>query len=89
MIVDLVNASFECVAAVLMWLNVVRIRRDKCVRGVSIASSTFTTIWATWSLVYYPALGQWLSAGAACVILTARVVWLLEWYRLTYWCTRT
>ena len=66
---DLINGSFEAVAA-LFTLNHCRVLlRDRAVAGVSIASMAFFTLWGVWNLWFYPHLGQtWSFAGG--VLLT-------------------
>lgn len=78
---DVINAGFELFGAVAAWANVVRIRRDRYVSGVSIPSMAFFASWGVWNLVYYPHLGQWLSAGAGLLLVIANITWLLLYIR--------
>jgi len=66
---DLINGSFEAVAA-LMTLNHSRVLlRDKAVAGVSVASMAFFTLWGIWNLWFYPHLGQtWSFAGGVLLV---------------------
>ena len=58
---DVGNGLFESVGAVVCWLNVARLRRDKQVKGVCWSVQVFFTAWGFWNLYYYPSLNQWLS----------------------------
>lgn len=86
---DLINGSFEAVAA-LFTLNHCRVlRHDKAVAGVSVASMAFFTAWGVWNLWYYPSLGQTWSfvGGVMLVVANAVYVALLlrfsgAWWRL-------
>lgn len=80
---DLVNGLFELVAGIAAFYNCYVIRRDKMVRGVSIASTFFFTSWGAWNLYYYPSLDQTLSFYGGVVIFAANAlyVYLLLSYR--------
>ena len=67
---DLINGSFEAVAA-LFTLNHCRVLlRDRAVAGVSIASMAFFTLWGVWNLWFYPHLGQtWSFAGGVLLVM--------------------
>ena len=67
---DLINGSFEAVAA-LFTLNHCRVLlRDRAVAGVSIASMAFFTLWGVWNLWFYPHLGQaWSFAGGVLLVI--------------------
>lgn len=77
---DAVNGSFEALGALLILLNVRRLRLDRRVAGVSFAPTAYFTIWGLWNLYYYPALDQWLSFAGGCAITMANAAWLvLAW----------
>jgi len=59
---DLINAVFELSGAVLTWLSVARLYRDKKVRGVYWPAMALFATWGGWNLIYYPVLGQWVQA---------------------------
>lgn len=79
---DLGNGAFELLGGFSIWANVVRIRRDKKIRGVDWRITGFFTTWGFWNLWYYPSLGQWLSFSGGLVIVIANVVWL--YYAIKY-----
>ena len=66
---DIINGGFEALAAFFVLLHVLKLRHDKQVKGVSVLAVFFFTAWGVWNaLVYYPALGQWMSwAGGIAV----------------------
>jgi len=73
---DLVNASFEFMAS-LMIINHCRVLiKDQQVKGVSVISTIFFTIWVFWNLYYYPSLGQWWSFLGGVLMVFANSLWV-------------
>ena len=58
---DIINGLFEFGGCIFLFLNCLKIYRDKCFRGVSPIPFVFYTLWGYWNLVYYPSLGQYWS----------------------------
>lgn len=81
--IDLVNCLFELVGAVLAWMNVRRLIRDKVIHGVYWQTWVFLTIWNVWSDIFYLSLGQHLSLFACLVLTSANATWvaLALWYK--------
>lgn len=73
---DLINGTFEFVGGVLLIGNVIRLQRDKVVRGVSWIPVGFFTSWGAWNLYYYPWLGQWFSFAGGLLIVIVNSIWL-------------
>lgn len=73
---DTVNACFELGGALLIWLNVRRLYRDKSVRGVFAPVFVFYTLWGFWNCVYYPAIGQALSFWAGLGTTLGNLAWV-------------
>lgn len=73
---DLINASFESLAVVMLALNCWRLFKDKVVKGISPVSVIFFTVWGFWNLYYYPYLDQLLSFWAGLFVVTASVFWI-------------
>lgn len=76
MLFDFINSMFELGAAVMAWLNVVRILKDKKIHGVSRLSTAFFVGLGVWNMYYYPHLHQWFSFSGGLCIVTANAVWL-------------
>lgn len=73
---DLINAGFEVFGFVAVSLSIVRLYKDKQVKGLSILTLVFFTSWGAWNLYYYPSLGQLCSTvGAACTF-SANTIWV-------------
>jgi len=73
---DGINGIFESVGCVFVFLNVLRLHRDKKVRGVSPIAVIFFTLWGFWNLLYYPSLGQWFSVVGAGGVAGMNAIWL-------------
>ncbi len=74
---DAGNAAFESAGAILMWRNVLQLRRDKQVRGVYWPAWAFFAVWGMWNVFYYgPALGQWLSWWAGLALVSGNLTWV-------------
>jgi hypothetical protein len=77
---DLINAAFEAVGATFLALDCRALARDKCLRGVYWPGRVFFASWGAWNVLYYPAIGQWLSFAAGLLVLAVNAVWcLLAW----------
>ena len=79
---DMTNGLFELIGSGFLVLNVVKLQRDKEVKGVSWIAVGFFFLWGLWNLFYYPSLNQWFSFAGGCCIATVNAVWLgmLIWY---------
>lgn len=73
---DGVNAMFEALAALMVANHCRVLLRERCVRGVSLLSVLFFTLWGAWNLHYYPALGQSLSGACAGLVTLANAIYL-------------
>ncbi len=86
MIQDRINAFFETAGVLAALYNcLILIQDDGTVRGVSIASTAFFTLWGAWNLYYYRHLGQTASQLAAGGLVAANAAWmaLYAYYQLT------
>ena len=80
---DLVNGSYESLAAFAV-LNHCRVLYNaKKSEGVSILSVIFFWTWGIWNVYYYPHLNQWISFLGGCMIVLANglYVYLLIKYK--------
>lgn len=80
---DLINGTFELGASLAILNHIRVVLKQKCVKGVSIASGVFFTIWGFWNVYYYPHLDQTASFVAGVLVVVANCVWvgLLLYYR--------
>ena len=73
---DLVNGLFEMLGGFMLLTNVVRIYKDKMLKGYNPLSTVFFTSWGVWNLFYYPHLGQWMSFVGGVFIVSVNSIWL-------------
>lgn len=74
---DAGNAFFEGGLALLLTLNIKRLRKDKKVQGASLIPSIFVTLWGYWNMYYYPHLGQSLSFYCGAAVSVMNTAWLI------------
>jgi hypothetical protein len=74
---DIGNAVFEFGGAILNFVNVYRLAKDKKVRGVYYPAWILFTIWGFWNLYYYPSVDCWYSFLAGIFIVTANTAWVI------------
>lgn len=81
---DMINGIFELVGAVVLWFNVVQIRKDKRVKGMNPWTTVFFSAWGFWNLYYYPSLDQWMSFFGGLAIVSVNLIWLIHvfYYKL-------
>jgi hypothetical protein len=79
---DLINGLFEAFGAWAIWGNVLRLLRDKDVKGIVWQYQAVFWVWGIWNLAYYPLLHQWFSTAAGVVLVLGNGVWLYVWYRI-------
>jgi uncharacterized membrane protein YfcA len=78
MVMDNINGVFEAVGGLFIFLNVLKLHKDKKVRGVSWVSIVFFTLWGYWNLIFYPAIGQMTSTLFAGLTALVNTAWLAQ-----------
>ena len=74
---DLANAIKEVIAGLFCWNNVRLLIRDREVKGISILTIAFFSLWGYWNLYYYPWLNQILSFIGGIVVVSANTTWVI------------
>lgn len=73
---DQINGLFELTGGIAICFNIVRLYREKQVKGVAWQSMTFFALWAVWNLYFYPVLGQWWSFWGGVFMACALFTWI-------------
>ncbi len=73
---DMINGTLELAGGLFILLSVVKLHRDKQVKGVSWVHVCFFAGWGYWNLFYYPHLDQWVSFTGGVFIVVTNTVWL-------------
>lgn len=77
---DKINGTIEFLAGCLLWLNVLRLLKDKQIQGISLIPIAFFTIWGLWNLWFYPSVDcMWSFFGGINVVL-ANATWVILAY---------
>jgi len=75
---DMVNGSFQFCAAPFIILSIIKLHKDKMVRGVSCLQVGFFTSLGMWNLYYFPHLNQWASFWGGFSVALADLIWLIQ-----------
>lgn len=74
---DVMNALFEFIGGLFLWMNVITLYKDKATKGIYYPTVIFFFLWGVWNLWYYPSLNQWWSFVGGVWLATANLVWIL------------
>lgn len=74
---DAINGSFELIGAIIQFINVRQIIKDKAVKGVHWLPVLFFSTWGYFNLIYYPNLNQWFSFGGSIMMTLATTMWVI------------
>ena len=74
---DLINSLFEFTSGVFLWNSFRILMKHKAVRGYSILTVAFFSLWGYWNLFYYPHLEQWLSFFGGINVVLPNSLWVI------------
>jgi hypothetical protein len=75
---DIINGLFESAGGFFIALSVIKLYREKLVRGVSWVHAAFFSTWGYWNLFFYPNLGQWFSFFGGAFLVAMNTAWLFQ-----------
>jgi hypothetical protein len=75
---DLINGSYEFLASPFMLLSIIKLYKDKQVKGISWVHVFYFTSWGYWNLYYYPHLNQKISFIGGIFVVIINTIWLLQ-----------
>lgn len=73
---DQFNGLFELFGGLFILNHCRIVFKDRLVKGVSIISTIFFSLWGIWNLYYYPSLEQWYSFFGGILIASANALWI-------------
>ena len=73
---DIVNGCYELFGMPFILLSIIKLHKDKIVRGISWVHAGFFLCWGCWNLYYYPYLNQWCSFIGGIGVVLANMVWV-------------
>ena len=74
---DVINGLYELFGAPFIVLSILRLLKDKAVKGVDWRAVAFFSTWSMWNLYYYPHLEQWASFFGGILIAIVQLIWLV------------
>lgn len=73
---DKINCYFELAAAIVTWINVYILYRDKKVLGMCWQSIVIFSLIGYWHILYYIQLQQFYSVIMGSLLVAGNVTWL-------------
>lgn len=73
---DIMNSAFIFISAGFTFNTCYVLYKHKMVRGVSLWSQIFFTLWTIWSLYFYGALHQWTSIVGEALLCLAMIIYV-------------
>jgi hypothetical protein len=74
---DFINGLFESGGALLLLMNIFKLKKDKQVRGFHWLPTSFFASWSIYNLFYYPHLNQMFSLVGAVLMAVFNVIFAL------------
>jgi hypothetical protein len=81
---DLINGGFEATGGILLFNNCRRLYKDKQVKGITISSTVFFSLWGIWNLIFYPINNLIFSFIGGSIIVSANILWIILAWHYTY-----
>jgi len=75
---DLINSLYEFCGGFVIILSIIKLHRDKMVKGVHWIQILFFMSWGYWNLFYYFHLDQFMSWIAGMFIVATNTIWFLQ-----------
>ncbi len=75
---DIVNSAFILSASVFLFRNIMKLHKDKKVRGVASSSVLFFALWGYWNMWFYPYNGHMFSFFAGILIAITNTIWGIQ-----------
>lgn len=75
---DTINALFESSSCIFIGMSILKLHKDKQVKGVDWKHIIFFVVWGFWNMYYYPSLGQWKSFFGGVLITIFNSIWVMQ-----------
>jgi hypothetical protein len=82
---DMIVALFELGSAFLITLSVLRLHKDKLVRGVSPWPVSFFALWGWWNIYWYAHIDAPYAWWAGLFVVASNTTWAVQ---MIYWIWR-
>ena len=74
---DIINSVLIMTAGAFISASVVKLYKDKVVRGVSPIHVGFFTMYGFWHVFFFSSLNQWWSVAGGIVAITMNSIWFI------------
>lgn len=75
---DQINSGFIFVAGIFYVLNLLKLIKDKDIKGISKLSIVFFSIWNIWTLFFFLMVTEfWWTIGAYIIVTVLNVVYII------------
>jgi uncharacterized membrane protein YfcA len=84
MTADYINGIYEFLAGIVILLSIIKLAKEKQVRGIHWLQVFFFTSWGYWNLYYYFSLQQyasWLCGLSVCAANSVWCIMIVYYYR--------
>lgn len=75
---DLLNGLFEGFAGMFVLLNIIQLYKDKQLKGISITSIIFFTLWGFWNTIFYPMNDLFYSFIGGLFVTSLNLIWIVQ-----------
>ena len=76
-LLDVINSVFFFTSSSVVWLNVIRLFKDKGIKGVRLIPGFFFSLSTIWGIYYYYELDQPWSVLGMVLMATANTSWIV------------
>lgn len=73
---DLINSIFFFASSFFVWLNVLKLTKDKAIKGVKLSPGFFFSISTIWGMYYYYQISQMWSFLGMTLLAGANTCWI-------------
>jgi hypothetical protein len=81
---DIINGLFEMFAGIFISLNIIRLYKDKEVKGVSLIAIIFFFLWGVWNTIFYPINNLWYSFYGGLLVASMNLIWVSQLIYYSY-----
>jgi hypothetical protein len=78
MVPDFINACFLFTAAICCIFSIVKISKDKTIKGVSILQILHLWAWTTWGVFFYAYYQIYLSFWCSLILTITETIWVAQ-----------
>jgi uncharacterized membrane protein YfcA len=75
---DFVNGSYETLGGLFVLLSILKLYKEKKVRGIHVLNVLFFATWGYWNLYYYRHLNQWISLIGGIGVTFTNTIWFSQ-----------